>query len=113
MTRVERRGHRRAEVDVAQAHDQVAGVEHRAVDLVQIRQVVDAADKFQVARAPGASLRTVVMYLSMASWQAGSSQDSGRWTMRDGTLRSRAAQTASHSPATISSSVCSARVSGW
>ena len=53
MARIERGGHRRAEVDVAQAHHQVAGVEHRAVDLVQIGQVVDAADKFQVARAPG------------------------------------------------------------
>ncbi|MOA54651.1 hypothetical protein D3C78_1783100 [compost metagenome] len=61
----------------------------------------------------GASLRTVVMYLSIANWQAGSSQDSGRWTMRDGTLRSCAAHTASHRPATVSSRLASGRVSGW
>src|SRR3990167_6272771 len=53
MTRVQRRGHRRAQVDVAQAHDQITGLEHRAVHLVQIRQVVDPADELQVARAPG------------------------------------------------------------
>ena len=49
---VERRGHRRAQVDVAQAHDQVAGVEHDASDLVDAVQAVDAADELDVARAP-------------------------------------------------------------
>ena len=34
MTRVERRGHRRAQVDIAQAHDQVAGVEDDRRDVL-------------------------------------------------------------------------------
>ncbi len=33
----------------------------------------------------GASGRTDCMYFSMASCVAGSSQESGRWTMREGT----------------------------
>ncbi len=35
----------------------------------------------------GASLRTPCMYFSMASWVAGSSHESGRWTTRVGTTR--------------------------
>ncbi|MNI04521.1 hypothetical protein D3C73_574440 [compost metagenome] len=52
MARVERGGDRCAEVDVAQAHHQVTGVEHRALHFIEVRQVVDAADELQVARAP-------------------------------------------------------------
>nr|GFD24857.1 hypothetical protein [Tanacetum cinerariifolium] len=49
MTWVQRGGDRRAEVDIAQPHHQIAGVEHRALHFVQIRQVVDATDEFQIA----------------------------------------------------------------
>ena len=52
MSRIQRRGHGRAEIDVAQAHHQVAGVEDRLADRVDVGQVVDATDEFKVARAP-------------------------------------------------------------
>ncbi|MNV15695.1 hypothetical protein D3C71_1064270 [compost metagenome] len=52
MARVEWGGHRRTEVNVAQAHHQITGVEYCALDLIEIRQVVDAADELQIARAP-------------------------------------------------------------
>jgi hypothetical protein len=53
VTRVERRSHRRTEVNVAQAHHQIAGFKNRSVHLIEIGQVVDPANKFQVAWAPG------------------------------------------------------------
>ena len=53
VARVQRRGHRRAQVHIAQAQHQVAGVEHGAVHRVQVGQAVDAADELDVAGAPG------------------------------------------------------------
>ena len=49
---VERRGHRRAEVDVAEAEHEVAGVEHDAVHVVDRVEAVDPADELEVRRAP-------------------------------------------------------------
>ena len=46
------RGDRGAQVDVPQPEDQVAGVEHRAVDGVDVVEPVDPADELEVARAP-------------------------------------------------------------
>ena len=53
MARVDRCGHRRAEVDVAQPQHQIPGVEHRVVHGLDIGQTVDAANELDVARAPG------------------------------------------------------------
>ena len=53
MARIKGRGHRRTQVNVAQAHHQVAGVEYGLLDLVDAVQAIDAANEFQVARAPG------------------------------------------------------------
>ncbi len=52
VTRIERGCHRRTEIDIPQPHDQVAGVKHRAINLVNIVEIVDAADKLQVAWTP-------------------------------------------------------------
>ena len=52
MTRIERCRDRRAQVDISQPHHQIAGVEHRFIDLIDIRQIVDTTDKLQVARTP-------------------------------------------------------------
>ncbi|MNS49007.1 hypothetical protein D3C72_815970 [compost metagenome] len=52
MARIQRRGDWRSEVNVAKAHHQIARIEHRALYFVEIRQVVDAADELQIARAP-------------------------------------------------------------
>ena len=53
MARVQGRGHGRPQVHIAQAHHEVAGVEHDVVDRLQVRQPVDAADEFDVAGTPG------------------------------------------------------------
>jgi len=53
VPRIERRGHRRAEVHIPQPHHQIAGVEDGFIHRVDIFQVVNTADKFQVARTPG------------------------------------------------------------
>ena len=52
MTRIERCRNRRTQVDIPQPHHQIAGVEHRFIDLIDIRQIVDTTDKLQVARTP-------------------------------------------------------------
>ncbi len=53
MTRIQRRRHRCAEIDIPQPHHQIAGVEDRFVNVVHVRQIVNAADKLEVARTPG------------------------------------------------------------
>ena len=53
MTRVQRRGHGRAQVHIAQAHHQVAGAVDDVLDLLLAVEPVDAADELDVARAPG------------------------------------------------------------
>ncbi len=52
VTRVERRRHRRAEVHVAEAEHEVAGVEHDAVHVVDAVESVHPADELDVPRAP-------------------------------------------------------------
>ncbi len=53
VARVHRRRHRRAEVDVAEAHDEVARVEHDPLHVVDGGKAVDPADELDVVRAPG------------------------------------------------------------
>ena len=54
VPRVGRRGDRRAEVDVAEAEHEIAGVEHDAACTSSIGvEAVDAADELDVAGAPG------------------------------------------------------------
>ena len=83
VARIDRRRHRRAEIDVAEAHHQVVGVEddvagrRRAESSPLIRRMNSMLSGHQ-----GASSRTEAMYCSMVSWIAGSFHDSGRWTMR-------------------------------
>ena len=45
-------GHWCAQVDVAQAHDQIVGAEHDVLDGLLVRQAVDATDELHVVRAP-------------------------------------------------------------
>ena len=52
MPRVQRRRHRRAEVDVTQAQHQVFGVENDPVHIVHCGQTVDPPDEFDVPRTP-------------------------------------------------------------
>ena len=56
VARVVGGGHRRAQVDVAQAHHHIAGVEQDLLHLVDAVQAVDAADELDVAGAPGGVL---------------------------------------------------------
>ena len=49
---VERNGHGRPEVDVAETEDEVIGVEHDAVDVVDRVESVHAADELDVPGAP-------------------------------------------------------------
>ena len=53
LARVQRRGHRCAEIDIAEAHHQIAGVEYRLAHCRLIGEAIDAANEFQIARAPG------------------------------------------------------------
>ena len=46
-------GHGRPEVDVAQAHDQVLGVEDDALHIINRRQSIDPSNEFDVVRTPG------------------------------------------------------------
>src|SRR5690606_31859993 len=52
MPRIKGRGNGSAQVDVAQAHDQVGGVEDNVPDRIDGSKAVHAADEFQVAGAP-------------------------------------------------------------
>ncbi len=63
MPRVQRRGHRRAQVDVAQSHDQVTGIKDDVAHLVDAVQAVDAADELDVVGAPGRVGAHRCMYL--------------------------------------------------
>src|SRR5262249_25969705 len=49
MSRIDRRCHRRAEVDVAQAKHKITGSEYDFADVFDRIQSIDAADKFNVA----------------------------------------------------------------
>lgn len=52
VTRVERCRHRRAKVNISQPHHQITGIKDGFVDLVDIFQIVNPADKLQITRAP-------------------------------------------------------------
>jgi hypothetical protein len=52
VARVERCRHRRAKVNISQPHHQITGIKDGFVDLVDIFQIVNPADKFEVTRAP-------------------------------------------------------------
>ena len=68
VPRVQRGRDGGAQVHVAQAHDQVRRVEHRAVDVVDGAQAVDPADELDVPRAPGRVVADPAMY---ARWPRG------------------------------------------
>jgi len=53
VTRIDWRGDRRAQIHIAQAHHQIGGVEDDLFHLGNAVEAVDAADKFQITRAPG------------------------------------------------------------
>ena len=53
MARVERRGHGRAEIDIAQAQHEVARAEDDLLHFLDGAEAVDAADELDIARAPG------------------------------------------------------------
>ena len=52
MARVERCGHRRAKIHIAEPHHQIAGFEDDLVNVFDRSEPVDAADEFDVARTP-------------------------------------------------------------
>ena len=52
MARIERRGHRRAQIHIAQSQHQITGVKHDTLHRVDTLKTVDAAYKFQIARTP-------------------------------------------------------------
>ena len=53
VTRIDRRGDRRPQIHIAQTHHQIGSVEDDILDLGNAVETVDAADKFQITRAPG------------------------------------------------------------
>src|SRR6478752_9704242 len=53
VPRVERRGHRRTEINVTEPEHQIARAKHDVFDALQIRQPVDALNELDVARSPG------------------------------------------------------------
>ena len=52
MARIDRHRARRAQIHVAQAHDQVAGVEHNVAHVIAAGQPVDALDEVHIVRQP-------------------------------------------------------------
>ena len=52
MARVHRRRDRRAEIHIAEAEHQVAGVEHHALHVIDAVEAIDATDELEIARAP-------------------------------------------------------------
>ena len=52
MTRIQRRGDGRAEIDVSETEHEIAGLKHNALHLLDGIKPIDAADEFDVARAP-------------------------------------------------------------
>ena len=67
MTRIDRRRHRRAEIDVAETEHEIARVEHDALHVLDRIETVDAADELDVRRAPRRVGPHDCMYLSIAS----------------------------------------------
>ena len=53
MARIHRRGHRRAEIDVAQTQHQVTRAEHDLAHFIDGIEAIDPADELDVARTPG------------------------------------------------------------
>src|SRR5258708_2413559 len=53
MARIERRRDRRAEVDVAETQNKIAGLENDPTDLIFALEPVDPANEFDVRRTPG------------------------------------------------------------
>ncbi len=64
MARVQRRGDWRAEIDIAQTHHEIGGLEEFLIDLVDRFEAVDAADEFEVARAPR-GIRADALHVSL------------------------------------------------
>src|SRR5690606_4823035 len=52
MARIERGGYRRTEIDLAETHHHIAGIEHDFFDVFDAVEAVDAANEFDIARAP-------------------------------------------------------------
>jgi len=48
MARIDRGGHRRAEIDITQAKHEIGGVEHDAFHLVDRVEVVDATNELDI-----------------------------------------------------------------
>ena len=52
MARIHRRGHRRAEVNIAQTQHQIRSIEHHALHVFDTIESVDAPDELDIAWAP-------------------------------------------------------------
>lgn len=86
VPRVHRHSDRRAQIDIAQPEHNITGIEDDALHVLNRVQPVDAADEFQIARTPR-RIRTHAGHVFFDGQTArGIVQESGRCTIREGTV---------------------------